>query len=149
MSKGRLHFRRYLLAVVLGAALLGALAYLAYLFTQPGSDARLTEFYLLGGGGRAGGYPTSLAAGEPAAVTAVIVNREYREMSYRLVVSVNDAVAREISPIQLPDKGQWAQTIGFSLPEAGEHQKVEFRLYVPGTPEAYRSLFLWVDVSEG
>ncbi len=62
----------------------GALGY--HIATTPRTGERFTEFYVLGPEGEADDYPTNLTIGDPGHVILGTINREHREMDYRMIV---------------------------------------------------------------
>jgi len=107
----------------------------------------LTEFYLLGPGGRAEGYPSTLKVGEPAEVIAGIVNREGGTVVYEVAVAVGGVSADGWGPVVLGD-GERAERVLTFTPQGAGGQKVEFFLYRQGEDMPYRSLYLPVNVRE-
>ncbi|MBI2860200.1 MAG: DUF1616 domain-containing protein [Chloroflexi bacterium] len=135
-----------ILSFVLVAALLGAVAALIYSVAVPFRGEKFTEFYILGTGGKATGYPTRLAVGQEGRVLAGIVNQEQRTISYRIMVSINGEEAGDVGPLVLDDREKWEGQVSFTADQPGLRQKVEFILYADETD--YQRLHLWVDVTE-
>ncbi|HWR27310.1 MAG TPA: DUF1616 domain-containing protein [Candidatus Thermoplasmatota archaeon] len=75
-----------LLTIVLGLAILVAIAALMYVIIAPKTGEKFTEFYLLNTERRADDYPTNLTVGEVASVIIGIVNHEYRPITYTVEV---------------------------------------------------------------
>ena len=137
------------LSIVLGVILVFAIAALVYIIVAPKVGERFTEFYILGPEGKAANYPDEVALGEEAWVKVSIVNREYREMSYRVVVTIDGVENNEVGPIALAHEEKWEQEVGFRPAKLGERQKVEFILYKDGQPGPSSELvYLWIDVAE-
>jgi len=74
------------LTIILLLALLASIVALVYIITTPTHGEEFTEFYLLGPGGKASGYPTDLREGEKASVIIGIANHEYREVNYNVEI---------------------------------------------------------------
>ena len=137
------------LSIILGLVLVFAIAALVYITIIPKVGERFTEFYILGPEGKAADYPDEVALGEEAWVIVGIVNREYREMSYRVVVTIGGVENNEIGPLVLAHEEKWEQEVGFRPAKLGERQKVEFILYKNGQPGPSSELvYLWIDVAE-
>jgi uncharacterized membrane protein len=105
-----------------------------------------TEFYVLGPGGKAEGYPRKLFMGEAAEVILGIINHEERAASYSVRIRAGDDVLGTIGPILLNHEQKWEERVKFSLRRPGKRVKVEFLLFIDGRPEPYRRLHLWVEV---
>lgn len=105
-----------------------------------------TEFYVLGPGGKAQGYPRRLFVGEKAEVILGIANREGRDAEYSIQVASATGVLRTLGPIVLRPGETHQGRVDFSLARPGKRVKVEFLLYMKGTPAPYRRLHLWLDV---
>ncbi|MFH1381960.1 MAG: DUF1616 domain-containing protein [Chloroflexota bacterium] len=133
------------LTAILILAILSTVAALGYVVTNPAEES-FTEFYLLGLDGTADNYPGQLRAGEPGKVIVGIINREHETTTYRLQITVDGAVNREITPVTLQHGEKWEEAISFLPGHTGDRQKVEFLLYRQEQTEVYRSLLLWVDV---
>jgi uncharacterized membrane protein len=102
----------------------------------------LTEFYVLSADKKAEDYPLNLSAGEIGRVIVGIVNHEFKDVEYLLVVSYEGEVRKKT--IVLRDSEKWEEGFDFAFNSTGRH-KVEFRLY-RGEEEPYRRLHLWVEV---
>ena len=121
----------------------------------------LTEFYVLSAEGKAEGYPLNISTGEIGAVTIGVINCEFKDVEYLLVVGLTQvtffAGVNEIDlhynvqtvqkkSIILKDSEKWEERFNFTFNNPGKH-KVEFLLYNDGE-EPYRRLHLWVDVRD-
>ena len=137
------------LSIFLGLVLVCAIAALVYITMMPKVGERFTEFYILGTEGKADNYPDEVALGEEAWVVVGIVNREHREVSYRVVVTIDGAENNEVGPLVLAHEEKREWEVGFRPAKLGEKQKVEFILYKNGQPElSSERLYLWIDVTE-
>lgn len=110
-------------------AILGAIGLLGYIIANPPAGERYTEFYILGIEGKAEGYPDQLSVGEEGKVILSIVNQEHHRMSYEVELLINGEKTVGIGPIELAHEEKWEEVVGFIPQEAGEEQKVQYRLY--------------------
>ena len=74
------------LTIILAVAIIIAVVSLIYVIVTPKTGEKFTEFYLLGPGGKAEGYPKNLTLGNNASVTIGIVNHEYRSINYTIEI---------------------------------------------------------------
>lgn len=74
------------LTIILAAAIIIAVVSLIYVIVTPKTGEKFTEFYLLGSGGKAEGYPKNLTLGNNASVTIGIVNHEYKTINYTIEI---------------------------------------------------------------
>lgn len=74
------------LTVILAALVITAVVLFVYSITSLKSEEHFTEFYLLGPGHKAEGYPRNLSVGENATVIIGIVNHEYRTVNYTVEI---------------------------------------------------------------
>ncbi|HQN75458.1 MAG TPA: DUF1616 domain-containing protein [Methanomassiliicoccales archaeon] len=70
------------LTVVLVISILSSVIALVYVVAVPRQGESFTEFYILGPGGNATGYPRNLTVGQDASVIIGIANHEHREVRY-------------------------------------------------------------------
>ena len=133
------------LSIILIIALIIAVGATIYIVVFPQPGEKFTEFYILGPNGKAGDYPTNLTVGESGNITIGIVNHEYANTTYLLMVKNNQTILRNEN-ITLTNNEQKEIPFKFYLPEG--NQSVEFVLYkLPDTQKVYRSLNLNVSVS--
>ena len=133
------------LSIILIIALIIAVAATIYIVVFPQPGEKFTEFYILGPNGKAGDYPTNLSAGESGNITIGIVNHEYANTTYRLMVKNNRTILKNEN-ITLTNNEQKEIPFKFNLPKG--NQNVNFVLYkLPDTQKVYRSLNLNVSVS--
>ncbi len=137
-----------ILTVVLIGAIISAIGTLIYVISTPKVGEKFTEFYILGEGGKAEGYPGELVVGETGYVISGIVNHEYKQVTYTAKVLIGNENNRSIGPIILKNKEKWEKKIGFTPTKPGENIKVQFLLYRDAQPEPYRTLHLWINVTE-
>ena len=126
--------------VVLSGALVANFA------ATPRVGERFTEFYVLGPTGKVEGYPTTITLGESGTVILGVVNHEYDEVAYRIVVRLDGETVGTMEGIGLEHEEKWEQNFTFTPNKTGEKLKLEFLLYKEGGDEPYRSLHLWITV---
>lgn len=134
------------LTFILLSILLLTIGLTVYIAVTPHVGERFTEFYILGPSGKAYGYPTNLTLGQSGLVIIGIVNHEYEDASYRVVIALDNETIGEIDGIMLKHEDSWVQSYTFTPQRAGERMKLEFLLYRAGLEEPYRTLHLWVTV---
>ena len=118
---------------------------LSYIIVKPKQGETFTEFYLLGPNGQASDYPTNITVGQNASVIIGIVNHEYNNVDYNLVVTSNGNVMNNEN-ITLTDGNKIEIPYKFSESTTGQ-KEVEFLLYkLPDNTNVYRSLHLFVNV---
>lgn len=71
-----------LLTIVLVISILSSVIALVYVVAVPRQGESFTEFYILGPGGNATGYPRNLTIGQDASVIIGIANHEHRTVRY-------------------------------------------------------------------
>jgi uncharacterized membrane protein len=135
------------LAIFLGLLVLGAAVAVVLVVAFPAPPEPYTEFYILGPGGKAAGYPSEFTAGSEQTVIVGIVSHEQEATSYRVDVEVGGSVIAKAGPIVLAPLEKYERPLVFKLDTAGSRQRVTFLLYKEGEAESYRSLYLWVDVT--
>jgi len=126
--------------VVLSGALMANFA------TTPRVGERFTEFYVLGPTGKVEGYPTTMTLGESGTVILGVVNHEYDEATYRIVIRLDGETVGTMEGIGLEHEGKWEKNFTFTPDKTGEKLKLEFLLYMNGGAEPYRSLHLWITI---
>lgn len=138
---------------------------LAYVVLTPRPGETFTEFYILGPGGNASGYPTNLTVNQSGSVIIGVANHEGTVVNYTVRVDlvgvriVYNATAGFNETVEVNrttwtwsnhtvDNGaNWTQPYTFSIPKAGLW-KVQFLLYRDGNfSVAYRELHLYVRVA--
>ena len=135
-----------LFSVLLIVVILITIAGIVWLAVVPEKGDRFTEFYILGLDGKADNYPRTVTAGNSGAVIVGIVNRENKEVQYRLLVKTGDVVINKIETISLANKQKWENSVSFILTKVGDNQKVEFLLYKDEGADPYLSLNLRINV---
>lgn len=135
-----------ILTVILVISIVAALFMLVYVIVTPKQGEKFTEFYILGTGGKAEGYPTNLTAGKTSAVIVGIVNHEYEPVNYTLRVKLSEDVLKE-QKIQTAHNQTWEQQVNFTPLRAGIGIKLQFLLYRDDNlTQPYRDTHLWVNV---
>ena len=86
-EKGRLDKA---LTVILVLTIIISIAALVYVIVTPKQGEKFTEFYILGPGGKAYDYPTSVQAGNKSTVIVGVVNHEYMQVNYTMRILLND-----------------------------------------------------------
>jgi uncharacterized membrane protein len=107
---------------------------------------QFTDFYVLGPGGKAEGYPTNLTLGDSGTVILGVVNHEYQDVTYNIVVKLSNETIGTINNVRLSHEKRWEQTYTFTPAKAGDNMKLEFFLFREGITEPYHSLHLWISV---
>jgi len=144
-----------ILTVFLTISIITASALTIYVIITPKKGEEFTEFYILGEGGKAVGYPSSLAAGEEGEIIVGVVNHEYKNVSYLFRAEIENRTIGE-KEIQLAHNETLEFPFTFSFPETSEKgkKKLEFFLFKENqsedgsinASEPYRNLHLWIDV---
>jgi len=137
------------LTITLSASIVVAGGVFAYLVLTPRPGETFTEFYLLGPGGNADGYPSNLTVNRTGSVTISIVNHEGATINYTIRVDlvgvqiVYNATAGfnqtvEVNrttwssfPVTLADGQNWTQLYSFRIKATGLW-KVQFLLFKDG-----------------
>ena len=152
------------LTICLAASIIVAGGTLAYVVLTPRPGETFTEFYILGPGGNASGYPTALNVSQPGTVTLGIANHEAATVNYTVridlvgVKSVYNATSGFNETVEtnrttwstlrvpLEDGQNWTQPYTFRINYTGLW-KVQVLLFKDGDfSSAYRELYLFVRV---
>lgn len=155
------------LTIILILTIILSVAALVYVIVTPKQGEKFTEFYILGPGGKAYDYPTSVQAGNKSAVIVGVVNHEYAMVNYTMSISLNNTPLNNttskdnfrddfsfIHPVSsmnltLVHNETWEKPVTYVLNHTGDSQKLEFLLYKEGNfTGPYRDLHLWVNVSK-
>ncbi|MCD1294882.1 hypothetical protein CUJ83_07710 [Methanocella sp. CWC-04] len=148
-SEGRLD---RILTVILIISILVSVSMVVYVIAVPKQGEKFTEFYILGPSGKAENYPTKFVLGDSKSVIVGIVNHEYRDMTYDLVLKLNDSIRSGMiyqDKITVAHNQTWENVIDIKPDYVGTNMKLEFLLYADGNmTEPYRDLHLWINVSE-
>jgi len=138
---------RILYGIVTGAILTATISAIA-LVVLPKPGEYFTEFYILGPEGLAENYPREAVVGQPVTVTVGIANHEGVPAEYRLVVTSEEHLVGQAGPVRLEPGATDERVVSFVPMVAGDDVKVVFWLYREGVEEPYRSLRLWLKVTE-
>ena len=135
-----------ILSIILIISIILAISATIYIIVTPKEGEKFTEFYILGAGGKASDYPTNLTIGQSGTIIVGIVNHEYSNVTYNLLVKFNGTTVTSKN-ITLTNGQKWEEPLTFNASTLGKNQKLELLLYkLPDQDKAYRSLHLWVDV---
>lgn len=137
---------------VLAIAVLVSAAGVLYISANPGPTTDpYTEFYVLGPGGNASNYPTTLPVGDTGEVIAGITNHEYQQVEYTLMVVLGNRTVTTRS-ITVGDKQTVERSITF-IPRSPDRMRLQLLLYKGPNPanssEADQVLRLWVTGDRG
>ena len=138
---------------------------LAYVLLAPRPGETFTQFYILGPGGNASGYPTSLTPSQPGTVIIGISNHEAATVAYSVrvdLVGVNivfnvtcgcnqtqelNRTTLSLFNATIGDGRNWTYRYTFAINATGLW-KVQFLLYRDSSlPTIYRELHLFVRVT--
>jgi uncharacterized membrane protein len=140
------------LTVILALSVIASIAMLAYVVTMPRQGEKFTEFYILGPDGRAEGLPAGMFLGEQRQVTVGVVNHEYVDVPYDLVIQLNDSGNISVlhtEQLTLSDDQKWERMVNVTPDRAGQGMNLEFLLYTDGElTRPYRDLRLCVNVTD-
>ncbi|HEY3274470.1 MAG TPA: DUF1616 domain-containing protein [Methanocella sp.] len=140
------------LTVILLLSIIASVAVLAFVIAVPKQGEKFTEFYILGPGGKADNYPEYFHLGDSKPVIVGIINHEYRNVTYDLVVALNDSnniTQLSSQRLELADNQTWQQTVPLVPDHTGTNMEIQFLLYADGNMTApYRDLHLWVNVTK-
>ena len=153
------------LTIALSASIVVAGGTLAYAILTPRASETSTEFYILGPGGNASGYPTALKVSQLGAVILGIANHEFASVNYTVRVDlvgvrrvynatsgfnetfeVNRTTWSTLN-VTLIDGRNWTEPYAFRVNGTGLW-KVQFLLFKDGDfSSAYRELHLFIRVT--
>jgi len=153
------------LTIALTASVVVAGGTLVYLVLTPRAGETFTEFYILGPGGKASGYPTALNVSQPGTVILGVANQESASVKYTIRVDLigvlmvynatsgfNETVEVNRTTwstfnVTLADGKNWTQPYTFRIDYVGLW-KVQFLLFIDGEfSSIYRNLHLFVRVT--
>ena len=126
-------------------ALLLSVGLIVYAAT-PRQIERLTEFYVLGPGGKAKDYPTRLVLGESGTVVLGITNREGSDTQYSISIKLDNETISRIDNIRLSNDESWKQNYTFTPTTVGNNTTLSFFLYMNDSVSPYKDLRLFVSV---
>ena len=135
------------LTIVLVLSILLSVAMVAYVVAVPKQGEKFTEFYILGPNGKADNYPTNYHPGDTKPIIVGVANHEYRNVTYDLVVTLNDSIRTTqlyTEQLTLADNQTVERRINLTPDRTGTNMMMEFLLYADGNMTApYRELHLW------
>lgn len=142
------------LTIILVISILSSVIALAYVVAVPRQGESFTEFYILGPGGMAEGYPRNLTVAEEATVIIGLANHEHRTVEYTVelwlvnmsfvdnVTQVHrmyffDSFLVTLEHVDVDLEGvwqaQWEERYTFNVTVEGDY-KLWFLLYKDGAP---------------
>lgn len=138
--------------VILVITLLVSIAMVAYVIVMPKQAETYTEFYILGAN-RSNVYPTTIQAGEDEPFLVGVINHEGRNVTYDLVISLNDSISDTPlyqEPLSVADNQTLEKLVNLTPYHMGKNKELEFLLFADGNMTApYRECHLWVNVTHG
>jgi uncharacterized membrane protein len=134
----------FLAGIITAIVLVGS--FTSYIAVAPKTGEQFTEFYVLGANGKLADYPLNLALGQNGTIILGITNHEYENVTYKIVIKLENQTLTTIDNIQLTHEANWSQNYTFTPDKTGSQMKLGFQLYKENTDEPYRSLQLWVTV---
>jgi len=157
------------LTLLLGVLLILSIFLTVYLIYVSKIGTRLTEFYILNSEYRAYDYPTEIYVNNSYVVIIGVRNYEYRPMKYKIWVFLSNKTYDYNYTIDVTPEDRWNGTLSynsaltreiflehnetvliplnFTVDTPGRH-RIVFLLTVNNSRKVYRSLHLWIDVSE-
>ncbi|MCZ7381923.1 MAG: DUF1616 domain-containing protein [Candidatus Methanoperedens sp.] len=146
--KGEKNKTDKILTLILILSIIASLFTLVYVIVTPKQGEKFTEFYLLGPKGKAADYPREVIPGAPINLIIGVVNHEYSDVNYTLLVQVkNDTFLKR--RILLSNNETWEKPVSFTINRTGSNMKLEFLLYREGNGIPYRETHLWINSSIG
>ena len=139
-----------ILSIILVISIIASVSMLVYVIVTPKQGEKFTEFYILGPDGMADNYPTNLSVGQTGKVIVGVVNHEYQTVDYTVDLVLANETLNSLQ-FQLEHNSTWEQEIEFipKYTHTGNDSKLNFFLYRDNNfTESYRSLHLWIDVTE-
>ncbi len=141
--------RNKALSSLLAVAVVGALIAVGFTVAAPRAGDPFSGFYLPGPVGEPGGQSRDARVGEAVEVTVGIRNHEQASVEYRIETWLDGVLNSELSPGWIADGEDWQGVLSFTPTTAGEHVKVEFRLFRNGEADPrLEPLYLWFNVAE-
>jgi uncharacterized membrane protein len=136
-------------SLALASGVIGVLLFAGFRFGVLGGSRvgeTFTEFYVLGAGGKAEGYPRRLVVGEPSSVIVGVINHEGHAAHYRVEVQAGSERLASRGSFALGDGEKQEDRVDIVLRRPAKRLKVEFILFMEGVAVPYKTLHLWVDV---
>jgi uncharacterized membrane protein len=124
----------------------------SWVMYQATADRSTTEFYMLGPGGQALGFPRTGAMNQELTVTLGIVNREPSSQQYRAEIWIADPLGTgrktrvaQAGPITLAAGHTVEVPVAWRLPWRSQDEQVSFLLFRGTAPQPFRRLWLWLN----
>jgi uncharacterized membrane protein len=152
LSWSRIKLLNWVLYVILALAVIGAIVTSVYTYNK--NSQTFSEFYLLGQGGKAEGYPQQLSVGQEGQISLVIVNRERADTTYMVKVLQDsgkafiDGVEKTEFNLPLKDGQKKSYEVKFVFDKTGSGQKLEFDLFKSDSTAPYLQTYLKVEVTQ-
>lgn len=158
------------LSVILVIAILAAIATTISVIVVPKEGEKFSEFYILGPGGKAAGYPTRFPVGEEQSLIIGIGNHEYRNVTYTVETILLNMTFDPATNTSFINAYQPLDTFSATLAHnetrefpysftvaSQEYNRLQFLLFNETVPSAavtrqdrinasYRDLHLWITV---
>jgi uncharacterized membrane protein len=135
-------------SLALAAGVIGVLLFAGFRIGVLGGSRlgeTFTEFYVLGPGGKAEGYPRRLMVGETSQVIVGVINHEGHTAHYRVEVQAGSDRLASHGSFALADGEKREDRVDIILRRPAKQVKVEFVLFMEESVAPYRRLHLWVD----
>lgn len=157
-----------ILTIFLGVLLILSIFLTIYLIYTPKVGTRFTEFYILNSKYKAYDYPTEIYINESYVVIVGVRNYEYKPMKYKVWVFLSNKTYDYNHTINITPINRWNGTLSYNTAltkdvflEHNEtvHLPLNFTVNIPGrhrivflltvndSNRVYRSLHLWINVS--
>jgi uncharacterized membrane protein len=141
-----------IISVALILMIIISMAALGFVIAVPKQAESNTEFYILNNKGEAANYSTQATIGQTMPFVVGVINHEYRDMNYTLMISLSDGnQTRNLytESINVKDGQKWEKTIGLVPDMVGNNLKLEFLLYTQAvSPPPYQECHVWVNVTK-
>lgn len=121
-----------------------------YMLIAGGEQECYTELYLLDSNGTVNDYPRDYYLGYPQPVLVGVVNHEHRDVTYDLLISLDNGTTNKSLYIESFTLGhnQTREKPITLMPDAiGDGMKLKVDLFTDGNSIPYREVYLWVNVS--
>jgi uncharacterized membrane protein len=113
---------------------------------------KFTEFYITGPDGKFSNYSTTFMPGEQKPVGIGIINHEYEDKNYDLVVRLNDSSRASVvhsETIFVARDQTLEKVINITPDMAGDNLKLTFELYIDGNLSVpHRICYLWISMND-
>ena len=144
-SRGRPEKSLYVLLFI---SILGAVGAFAFAISGVGGGEQFTEFYMLNKDGLAENYPREATLGQPVEIVIGISSQEKVPTEYRVEIMSEGSQIGQTETVYLQPGEIKELPMSFTPTTAGDDIEVIFLLYRDGISAPYRSLRLWLEVTE-